>query len=144
MSQGVDSGKSEEWTDRLERFERSRLTAARYCEAERVSEASFYYWKKKLRDRFSNSRDVIAESRESSSTGQGSFQAVRINSPPSGMVRKATTIYFGNDVRIELGDDLQIAECILKQVLDAGSDSLRQVASPAGLINESSSSAGVK
>ena len=48
MSRGL-SGKAREWAERLGRFERSGLTVARWCESERVSEASFYYWRKKLR-----------------------------------------------------------------------------------------------
>lgn len=151
MSRGADSGKIQEWTDRLERFEGSRLTVARYCEAERISEPSFYYWKKKLRDLSSSSRDVIVRRRESASEGglQGSFQAVRISSPTSELAREATqqlamTIHFGNEVRIELGDDLQVAEFVVKQVLDACSDSLRRAASPNGRVNESSSSAGAE
>ena len=37
-----------EWRKRLERFTRSGLTVARFCDGERASVASFYYWRKKL------------------------------------------------------------------------------------------------
>ena len=139
MSRGLDSGKSREWADRLERHESSGLTVARWCESEHVSEASFYYWKKKLRngqvlaaDGFASSRDVKAESRESScaSPALGSFRPVRVD-PLAGEVRddagmtsretaiQATTIHLGNEFRIELGSDLNVAEIVVKQVLVA-------------------------
>lgn len=37
------------WRQRLRRFEQCRLTIAAFCQAERVSVASFYYWRRTLR-----------------------------------------------------------------------------------------------
>ena len=37
MAGGLDFGKSREWAERLERYERSGLTVARWCESEEVS-----------------------------------------------------------------------------------------------------------
>ena len=134
MSRGLDSGKSREWADRLERHESSGLTVARWCESERVSEASFYYWRKKLRaekaivaERSGSSLDAKSEFRESScaSPALGSFQPVRVDSL-AGSVRdeaeitpSQTTIHLGNEFRIELGTDLDVAEVVVKQVLAA-------------------------
>lgn len=36
------------WRERLRRFERSGLSAARFCDAEGCSTASFYQWRKRL------------------------------------------------------------------------------------------------
>ena len=139
MAGGLDSGKSREWGERLERYERSGLTVARWCESERVSEASFYYWRKKLRagkmpatEGFASSRDAKTESRESCRTGPalGSFQPVRVRSVAGGIsdesemtshvsAIQATTIHLGNEFRIELGTDLHVAEVVVKQVLAA-------------------------
>ncbi len=48
MVRRSDAGKDAEWRKRFERFRRSGLTVARFCDGERVSVASFYYWRKKL------------------------------------------------------------------------------------------------
>lgn len=48
MARRSDSEKHAEWRKRLERFTRSGLTVARFCDGERASVASFYYWRKKL------------------------------------------------------------------------------------------------
>lgn len=36
------------WSERLRRYARSDLTIAAFCERERVSVPSFYYWRRKL------------------------------------------------------------------------------------------------
>ena len=48
MPRSANTAKVEEWTNRLERFAGSNLTAAKFCEAEGVSLPSFYQWKRKL------------------------------------------------------------------------------------------------
>ena len=37
------------WSDRVERFQTSGLNVAQFCQAEGVSSASFYFWRRKLR-----------------------------------------------------------------------------------------------
>lgn len=37
------------WSRRMQRFERSNLTVAAFCQSEGVSQASYYYWRHKLR-----------------------------------------------------------------------------------------------
>ena len=37
------------WSERLRRYANSGLTVAAFCERERVSVPSFYYWRRKLR-----------------------------------------------------------------------------------------------
>jgi hypothetical protein len=48
MSRGADFDKAQAWRDRLARFAGSGISVARFCSAERVSVATFYYWKQKL------------------------------------------------------------------------------------------------
>ena len=36
------------WAERLERFTQSAMTVAAFCAAENVSQASYYYWRRKL------------------------------------------------------------------------------------------------
>jgi hypothetical protein len=38
------------WQEVLDRFELSGLTVAQFCEAEQISVASFYQWRRRLRD----------------------------------------------------------------------------------------------
>lgn len=48
MAGSFDPTKVAAWRGRLQRFAGSRLAVARFCAKERVSVASFYYWRKKL------------------------------------------------------------------------------------------------
>ena len=48
MARRSDSEKNAEWRKRLGRFSGCGLTVARFCSGERVSVASFYYWRRKL------------------------------------------------------------------------------------------------
>ena len=41
---------SQVWADRLDRFEHAGTTVASFCQAEGVSLASYYYWRRKIRD----------------------------------------------------------------------------------------------
>src|SRR5690554_1267501 len=41
---------SQGWADRLDRFEHAGTTVANFCLAEGVSQASYYYWRRKIRD----------------------------------------------------------------------------------------------
>jgi len=48
MAGSSDPTKVAAWRGRFRRFARSGLAVARFCAKERVSVASFYYWRKKL------------------------------------------------------------------------------------------------
>ena len=43
-----ESGKAAEWRERLRRFDASGMTVLRFCQAEGVSAASFYTWRRRL------------------------------------------------------------------------------------------------
>jgi hypothetical protein len=49
------SAASIRWSRRFERFHRSGLTVAAFCQAERVSQAAFYQWQRKLRSEIADS-----------------------------------------------------------------------------------------
>jgi hypothetical protein len=49
MGRQSDPRKAAAWGRRLGRFGESRLTAARLCDGEGVSIATFHYWQRKLR-----------------------------------------------------------------------------------------------
>jgi hypothetical protein len=48
MARTADRSRAAQWRKRLARFESSSLSVARFCQRERISVASFYYWRKKL------------------------------------------------------------------------------------------------
>ena len=46
-----DPRKQQQWLQHLQRWQRSRLSARDYCQRQHLSEASFYFWKRTLRQR---------------------------------------------------------------------------------------------
>ena len=95
--------KVQEWTERLERFAASSLTVAQFCEAEGVSQQSYYHWKRRLR------ADGVPTS---------GFRAVQVSSATT-WASQPTTVQLGGGVCIELGDNLQVAELVVNRVLHA-------------------------
>ena len=112
MARGSDAEKVTEWSERLEQFQRSDLTVARFCEAEGVSQATFYVWRKKLANR-SVSTGKVARPK---------FQQVEVSTPLGKPEQRAATIRLAKGIEIELGSDLrvvdQIVESIVKQLYE--------------------------
>ncbi|QDV43816.1 hypothetical protein Enr13x_36760 [Stieleria neptunia] len=50
MARLPDPQLARQWRERLDRYEHSGLTVAKFCEVEGYSAASFYQWRRKLRD----------------------------------------------------------------------------------------------
>ena len=48
MAKRFDVAKLEEWRRRLARFENANSTVLEFCRREEVSQASFYYWTKRV------------------------------------------------------------------------------------------------
>jgi hypothetical protein len=48
MSRGARLEKRTEWSERLRRFARSKLSVAEFCRREKVSVPSYYHWRHKL------------------------------------------------------------------------------------------------
>ena len=107
MPRGSSPIKVQQWVERLERFAQSGQTVVQFCQAERVSQPSFYQWKKKLAD----------QARPSSSHSKSSrpaFRTVEVTSP----TQAATTVRLANGIEIELGGDLRVVQAVLKQLLE--------------------------
>ena len=49
MAKRLDGVKRDEWRKRLRKFDGAGLTVVEFCRREHVSEASFYYWSKRIR-----------------------------------------------------------------------------------------------
>lgn len=56
MARRASEEKRIKWSNRLDRQASSGLSVAAYCRKESISEANFYYWKRKLSRRSSSSR----------------------------------------------------------------------------------------
>ena len=124
MSRGSNPAKVQQWSDRLGRFETSGQTVTQFCVAEGVSQPSFYQWKKKLgmgrrvRGGTSN-RSRKAKRTERPIRGSKSkpaFKPVQLT-PTLGLQRSAT-IRLADGVEIELGDNLQVVEMVVRSVVE--------------------------
>ena len=107
MPRGSNPIKVQQWAERLERFAQSGETVVQFCQAERVSQPSFYQWKKKLAEQAGSASSDAQASRSA-------FRAVEWI-PPS---HSATTIRLANGIEIELGNDLRVVQAVVKQLLE--------------------------
>jgi hypothetical protein len=89
------------------------LTIARFCARERISVASFYYWRKRLGHRHGRRRMTDR---------RGDFQQVAVIPAGSGMVwaAPAVCILLPCGTRIELrGEDLDAVRTVIGEVVRA-------------------------
>ncbi len=97
--------KRQEWTDRLQRFQNADLTVARFCQAEGVSTASFYQWKRKL-------------TRQAKQ--QPAFQTVQLSgNTHSYAAHTALTVCLPNGSRIQVASDLPTVQVVMRELLNA-------------------------
>lgn len=105
------AAKVQEWTERLEQFQSSGLTAAKFCEAEGVSLPSFYQWKRKL----------TAQCNPAPKSTRGSTAFASIELKPTAST--TTTIRLPNGVTIEWGGDTRVLEKWIQPLLERAVDS---------------------
>lgn len=90
------------WQERFERFDAAELSVREFCEREGVSQASYYYWRKRLAG---GSAVVSPQSRSA-------FQSVRVTSVSSAMV-----IALPGGVRLEVAaDQLEMAQVVVREL----------------------------
>ncbi len=114
MSRPSDPKKLAVWRERLERFSRSGLTAARIRGGERVSMASFYLWRKKLGHK---------GRRRQGTNRRGAFQPVAVVPAALRVVpgSAAVCIQLPCGTRIEVGaEDLDAVRAVVAEVARAG------------------------
>jgi len=118
MSRSCDPQKLGVWRGRLERFSRSGLPVERFCARERVSVASFYYWRQKLRP----GPLATAEGRRkrglhrSASRRAGVFQPVRVVPALSGVC-----IHLPGGTRIEVrAEQVEAVRAVVGEVVRLG------------------------
>ena len=114
MSRPSDPKKLALWRERLERFFTSELGVAPFCAQERVSEASFYHWRKKLGHK--GRRRHVTNRR-------GAFRSVTVVPIVPGAVPgpPAICIQLPCGTRIEVGaEDLDVVRAVVAEVACAG------------------------
>ena len=112
MSRSTDSRKLTLWRERFERFSRGELAVGPFCARERVSVASFYYWREKVGKVGCASRDRSRANRLSV------FQPVTVV-PTAPAVR----IALPGGVRIEVGTgDLEVVRAVVNVVARSDED----------------------
>jgi len=124
MSRGISRVKQLEWRGRLDRFAASEQSVAAFCELERVSTASFYHWQKRLRNL---ARDACAPD-------LGGFQELCVGNAEGSLnanmtETSKTVICLGAGVSIHLGNDLLVAELVVKHLLTVTVGSAREAKS---------------
>ena len=118
MARRSDPAKLREWSDRFRRFGKSPQTIADFCRAEAVSQASFYYWKRRLpgsgdqRRRQSVKRRPRFGPAAVSLTG---FRSVVVTPPANAACVK---VRLPSGAEIEMRNDLVVIEQVVKQLLD--------------------------
>jgi transposase len=100
MARSVDGAKRQAWQERLRRYERSGLTIAAFCRRERVSQAAFYYWRKRL-----GGAEAASEMPDQ---GEPSFVPVRITGAAPVEVRLPN----GACILLPAGDPAMLAAAI--------------------------------
>ena len=124
MSRGSNPTKVAEWSDRLERFENSGQSVTQFCVAEGVSQPSFYQWKKRLgvgdRVRGEQPKRSGKSSRAKSlvrrDKSKSAFTSVQLTPPPG--LQQSTMIRLADGVEIELGNNLQVVEMVVRSVVE--------------------------
>ena len=103
MLNPIPSGSARVWMQRFERFVNADMTVAQFCQSEGVSQASYYYWQRKLRshsDPTSQSNRSIAVTKE-----QPTFMPVAVaaqSSDPIADPSAAMTIDLPGGIRVRL------------------------------------------
>jgi len=110
MAGKIDSSKAALWTERLQRFDASSLTVARFCAKEGCSTASFYQWRRKLWKSSSPKRKTTNSNPAASSER---FRPLTIAISPA-----RVGIHFPSGTRVELaGGDHELVCRVVREIL---------------------------
>jgi len=111
-----DPTKAATWRGRLRRFARCGLAVARFCAKERVSVASFYYWRKKLGAQ--GRPQPVLESDDAFLESDDAFQPVTVVSAAVGV-----SIRLPGGSQIEVGSErLDTVRVVIAEVVRADRD----------------------
>ena len=116
MTRKLNPSKAAVWAERLERFEASSLSVARFCAQEGCSTAAYYRWRRKLRTQLASVTQRTKRSEEAERFRPLSFTL----SPP------AVGIQFAGGTRLELaGDDQELVCAVVREILQGDSQAHR-------------------
>jgi hypothetical protein len=109
MASRQDVRKRRAWEVRFGRFRASGLTVARFCEQERVSTHSFYYWARRVR-----SASLRTSSSTSDSASRQGRQSVK-HAPRAARIANAALVRFCCPAAVEVSvpaDCLDAIRCL--------------------------------
>ena len=118
MARRSDPAKLREWSDRFRRFRKSSQTIADFCRAEAVSEALFYYWRRRLPGSGDRRRRQSVKRRSRSGPAAvplTGFRSVVVTPTASAASVK---VRLPGGAEIEMRDNLAVIEQVVKQLLD--------------------------
>jgi hypothetical protein len=99
------------WQMVIETWQSSGLSVSKFCEAEGLSEGSFYNWRKKL---------TVANSKHSKQNGSGSSAFIEVSMPKNNPVALELVLSSGNSLRISSGADNKTLSSVLSVLREAG------------------------
>ena len=105
MARRFDGAKRDDWRRRLAKFDSSGLTVVEFCRREQVSQASFYYWSKRIGDR------------DGSETPEIKFDNASLATVPSGERSDWVEILIGDEIRVRMpAADPEAVAALVKQL----------------------------
>jgi len=115
MGKDLKSSKEEQrqfWQMALDTCKESGLTIAAFCKNEGISQAAYYYWRKKLA---SPGESDPAKQQDAASAG-----FIRVSMPEMNSVGLELVLSSGNALRISPGVDHKILSQVLSVLREAG------------------------
>ena len=130
MGRTADMTVAEVWRERLRRQRRSGLSISEFCREEAVSPASFYRWRKRLKDWEDGTGHPPLFVPVQVATGQRPGVGVEIELPGGAVIRLPSRPVMrprllppsGRSVTIELSVQLKPYPCFFASAMKAGSD----------------------
>ena len=138
MTRGSRPAKIEQWSERLERFERSGLAVVEFCRQEGVSQPSFYQWRKKLTRPARHVQQAVTNGRQMPRAGRGrkapqrqpdtiveiplgpSFRPVSVTTESEKTA--CLTVRFPSGVELAMTDHLPVVETVVRKLLEHTAD----------------------
>jgi transposase-like protein len=110
MAQRPDSGKARWWLERIRLWQQSQLSARDFCQRRRLSEPSFYSWRRVLRE-----RGLIGDGAQATSAVTApAFVKVTVNADAPLAPAIDLVLAKGRLLRVRLGFDADLLRQLLR------------------------------
>ena len=106
-----DSDQKQFWQMVIETRKESGLSVAAFCKKEDISEAAFYYWRKKL---------AVANSKQNKQGSRSSSAFIEVAMPKNNPVVLELVLSSGNTLRIGFGVDTKTLSNVLSVLRQVG------------------------